>query len=196
MSIDDHNIKEDQLKAWFKAVESLDNETVRDYLLTLLFTGMRQLEAARLRWTDVDLTNNTITVGETKARRPRTLPVSDYLHGLLLSRRQKRTSDFVFPEPDGAGHIVDVRCQIAHVIDESGINFTIHDLRRTFLAAAARLDISYYTWVRLANHKVEKDVTAGYPIANVEDLRKPMQQITDYLKEQAQIETRSRKRGR
>jgi hypothetical protein len=31
------------------------------------------------------------------------------------------------------------------------------------------------------NHKMSGDVTAGYIIADVERLRKPMQQITDYL---------------
>ena len=31
------------------------------------------------------------------------------------------------------------------------------------------------------NHKINGDVTAGYIIADVEGLRKSMQQITDYL---------------
>lgn len=31
------------------------------------------------------------------------------------------------------------------------------------------------------NHKMNNDVTAGYIVADVERLRKPMQQITDYL---------------
>ena len=31
------------------------------------------------------------------------------------------------------------------------------------------------------NHKMSNDVTAGYIVADVERLRKPMQHITDYI---------------
>jgi integrase len=67
------------------------------------------------------------------------------------------------------------------VIKESGISFTIHDLRRTFLTVAESLDISAYAVKRLANHKMSNDITAGYIVADVERLRQPMQKITDYL---------------
>jgi hypothetical protein len=43
------------------------------------------------------------------------------------------------------------------------------------------LDISAYAVKRLVNHKMNNDVTAGYIMTNVERLRKPMQQISDYI---------------
>jgi integrase len=64
---------------------------------------------------------------------------------------------------------------------ESGISFTIHDLRRTFLTIAESLDIPAYAVKRLANHKMSNDVTAGYIVTDVERLRQPMQKITDYI---------------
>ena len=70
---------------------------------------------------------------------------------------------------------------MAKVIQESGIAFTIHDLRRTFLTVAESLDIPAYAVKRLANHKMSNDVTAGYIVADVERLRQPMQKITDYI---------------
>jgi integrase len=70
---------------------------------------------------------------------------------------------------------------MAKVIKESGISFTIHDLRRTFMTIAESLDISAYAVKRLANHKMNNDITAGYIIADVERLRDPMQKITDYI---------------
>jgi hypothetical protein len=54
-------------------------------------------------------------------------------------------------------------------------------LRRTFITIAEGLDISAYAVKRLANHKMKQDITSGYIITDVERLRKPMQQITDYL---------------
>ena len=40
-------IKDDGFKPWCQAVLKLNNETVRDYLLLLLFTGLRANEACR-----------------------------------------------------------------------------------------------------------------------------------------------------
>jgi integrase len=63
----------------------------------------------------------------------------------------------------------------------SGISFTVHDLRRTFITIAEGLDVSAYALKRLMNHKMSGDITASYIVTDVERLRKPMQQITDYL---------------
>jgi hypothetical protein len=68
------------------------------------------------------------------------------------------------------------------VVEEIGFSFTIHDLRRTFITIAESLDISAYAVKRLVNHKMNSDVTAGYIMNDVERLRKPMQQISDYLR--------------
>lgn len=57
----------------------------------------------------------------------------------------------------------------------------MHDLRRTFITIAEGLDISAYALKRLMNHKMNGDITAGYIVTDVERLRKPMQQITDYF---------------
>jgi len=76
---------------------------------------------------------------------------------------------------------VEPRKQMAKVTDWSVVKFTVHDLRRTFITAAESLDISAYAVKRLVNHKLNGDVTAGYIVADVECLRKPMQQISDYL---------------
>lgn len=70
---------------------------------------------------------------------------------------------------------------MAQVTKSSGVHFTIHDLRRTFITIAESLDIPAYALKRLMNHKMSNDVTAGYIIVDVERLRKPMQLITDYI---------------
>lgn len=67
------------------------------------------------------------------------------------------------------------------VIELTDIQFTVHDLRRTFITIAESVDIPAYALKRLLNHKMSNDVTAGYIVADVERLRKPMQLITDYI---------------
>jgi integrase len=68
-----------------------------------------------------------------------------------------------------------------HVIQNSGVAFTIHDLRRTFITTAESLDISAYALKRLLNHKMNNDITTGYIINDVERLRAPMDKITDFM---------------
>ena len=61
------------------------------------------------------------------------------------------------------------------------MTFTPHDLRRTFITVAESLNIGPYSIKRLVNHKMSGDVTAGYIVSDVERLRVPMQQITDFM---------------
>jgi len=77
--------------------------------------------------------------------------------------------------------IMEPRKAMLNVIELSSIEFTVHDLRRTFITTAESLDISAYALKRLLNHKMNNDVTSGYLIIDAERLRKPMQQITDYF---------------
>lgn len=81
-------IKNSDLPAWHKAVMGLDNEIMRDYLLFLLFTGLRRQEAATLTWKQIDFEEGCFTVVDTKNKTPHTLPLSDYLHKLLSDRRK------------------------------------------------------------------------------------------------------------
>lgn len=70
---------------------------------------------------------------------------------------------------------------MAKVIKTTDIQFTAHDLRRTFITIAESLDIPAYALKRLLNHKMNGDVTTGYIILDVERLRKPMQMIADFI---------------
>ena len=97
-------------------------------------------------------------------------------------------SDWVFTGTGRSGHLNEPKKAIARVRAASGVNFTLHDLRRTFITVAEGMDISSYTLKRLLNHKNQRDVTAGYIVLNVERLREPMQRIADYILRAAKME--------
>ena len=97
--------------------------------------------------------------------------------------------DYIFQASRSDGPLTDPRAWIDKVADQSGVPFTLHDLRRTFTTVAESLDIPMYTLKRLLNHKMDKaDVTAGYIVSDVERLRGPMRQISEYLLRQAKGE--------
>lgn len=174
-------IKAHELGFWYSGVQNLKNETLRDYLLLILFTGLRRQEAAKLEWKQVDLKAKTLKITDTKNKESHTLPLSDYLYDLLSNRKKNAVGNYVFASSSESGYIVEPRKQMAKVIKETEIQFTVHDLRRTFITIAESLDIPAYALKRLLNHKMTNDVTAGYIILDVERLRKPMQMITDHL---------------
>jgi integrase len=182
-------IKHYDLAPWYQAVMNLSNdsiapnrEVVKDFLLLVLFTGLRRNEAAKLTWNRVDLKDRTIVIKDTKNHTDHTLPLTDFLFDLLTTRKAEAKTKYVFPNETNTGYMTDPKKQIANVIKESGVNFSTHDLRRTFITIAESLDISAYALKRLLNHKMTNDVTAGYIISDVERLRVPMQKITDYIK--------------
>jgi integrase len=81
-------VKGDQLADFYRAIDALPNEVTKDYLLLLLFTGMRRGEAASLRWEDVDFGLRVIRLPakRTKSGRKLDLPMTDFVHGLLVAR--------------------------------------------------------------------------------------------------------------
>jgi integrase len=182
-------IKPYQLPAWFQGIQHLRGnahnseiaETVADYLLFLLFTGLRRQEAGQLRWTQIDMEHRTLTITDTKNHEQHTLPLTPFLINMLKERKLSATNDYVFPGKRGIGYLIEPKKQIQKVIEHSGVHFIIHDLRRTFITIAESLDIPPYSIKRLVNHKMRNDVTAGYIVTDIERLRTPMQTITNFL---------------
>lgn len=181
------HLKAHQLKAWFDAVLGIDNDTIRDYLLFVLLTGCRKAEAGKLQWSDIDLTDRSYLLRDPKNHRPMQLPLSDYLADMLTKRKANSTSLFVFPGDGASGYLVEPKRQIAKIIAQTEMTFTMHDLRRTFVTIAESLDISAYSVKALVNHKQGDDVTSGYIQLNVERLRQPMQTITDFMLKSAGV---------
>ena len=180
-------IKPHQLKDWYEATLQLNNITTRDYLHFLLFTGLRRSEAGRLEWSEVDFKDRTVTFLETKNHRIHTLPFSPFLEELLQRRFDERTSPFVFPSNAACGYPTEPRTAVERVADLSGVSFTLHDLRRTFITIAESLDIPGYALKSLLNHKNPNDVTAGYIVLSVDRLREPMNRIATFILVQIEV---------
>lgn len=181
-------IKSTKLEDWYKGLMRLlewhskhDTEMWQDYFLLVLFTGLRRQEAASMRWSNVDMDAKTFTLHDTKNRNSHTLPMSEFILELFERRQQARKNEFVFSANSDTGHVIDPRKAMLKIAELSKVSFTVHDLRRTFITTAESLDIPAYALKRLLNHKMNHDVTAGYIIMDVERLRKPMEQITNYL---------------
>ena len=183
-------IKPHQLADWYQAVQAIkapDKLTschvIADFLVFILFTGLRHSEAARLRWEHVDMQDRTLFLPDTKNGEPFTLPLSDVALEILHERQLLSVNEYVFPNRDGNGYLIEPRRQMRLITEATGIVFSVHDLRRTFITIAESMNTSTFTLKRMMNHKVSSDVTAGYIISGAERPRAPMQQVANFLKE-------------
>ncbi len=186
-------IRADQLHDWSYHVatthwlgsqkDNMHAYTNQDYLFLTILTGFRRSEAETVEWKNIDLKYGTIKITDTKNGEDLLLPLGDMLWHILRERK-KRAGDnqYVFPDRSGKSHIEDRRDVRKKITELSGIEFTFHDLRRTFGTIANSLAIGSYTIKRLINHTLEdddNDVTDGYIQVSFEELRKAMNMIEE-----------------
>jgi integrase len=178
-------VRAEDMPAFYKAVLALPNPIARDFILLILWTGMRRGEASSLAWGDVDLHARVIRVSaeKTKSGRPLDLPMSDLVFDLLKARADLGKDKFVFPSNGTSGHIEDPHYPLSMVKEICGIKASAHDLRRTYTTICASSDISPLALKALISHSLGSDITSGYIQFGVEDLRAPAQRVADRLKE-------------
>lgn len=173
------------LERWFSAVLSLNRNkrerTARDIFILGVLLGARKNEIMKLEWKDVDLRKNVVAFRQTKNHSDHVLPISPFLSRLLAKRRCDDKSDYVFPGKSGNTPIRDIDDMRERVIQLSSIDFTLHDLRRTFATTAVNVGLQTYTVKRLLNHRMAGDVTNGYIIYTPDDLRDPLLRIEKML---------------
>ena len=174
------------LPRWYAAVQS-ENESARDFLLVSILTGMRRSEVAGLEWEHIDLDGRTLTVTKTKNGDPLILPLSTPLFDILLARRDNSPeARFVFPGVGLTGHLVEMKSFVARVVRTSGVQFTLHDLRRTYATVAESLEVTHLSIKYLLNHRCT-DITGRYVILDVERLRRPAELIATKILEIATV---------
>lgn len=186
----ERRVRSEQLPAFHGAVRALESTTARDYVLLLLYTGLRREEAASLKWTDLDFAERVIRIpsARTKAGRRLDLPMSDLVHELLVARRAKGKEEYVFPADSERGYIAEPRYPLGEVAKATGIYVSAHDLRRTYIGIAEATDMSPYALKALVNHSAGNDVTAGYLGMGTERLREPAQRVADRIRTLCEIQ--------
>lgn len=182
-------VEEHQMAPFYKAVMALPSDVARDYILFVLFTGLRRREAAMLKWEHVDFEQRLIRIpaANTKAKRKLDLPMADFVRNLLVARRSIGTdaNGFVFPSHGKkTGYIAEPKFPLDAVARSCGVQVSVHDLRRTFITVAEEAEISPMALKALVNHSLSGgDVTEGYVQMRAERLRAPAQKVADRLKQ-------------
>ncbi|WP_417433388.1 tyrosine-type recombinase/integrase [Hoeflea sp.] len=120
------------------------------YIRFLILTGSRRGEGAGLRWS---MFNRGAAEGPaidfpptfTKQGRGHSVPLNGALVALLAKCPTDSRSDLVFPSARTGGQMSGWNNLLAALIKECGVQFTLHDLRRTFRTGLSRLGVDTET---------------------------------------------------
>jgi integrase len=169
-------------------VRALSQKRDAVLLETLYFTGCRIGEAQALRWSDMALDAKApyFRLVDTKTRNTVELPLPRQVVTLLRSwQKEGPPTPFVFPAVSRAGELVSAtypgKVITAHR-KASGIQWSPHDLRRTYISAAELAGVPSIVVRRLTNHAINSsDAHEGYAVAHVEDLAPWSQKVANRL---------------
>lgn len=213
----------DELPGVYKTMQGIA-PVRRDFYMTLFLTGLRDRDAASLRWEHIDLEAGIAhrpapKGGEDKAF---DLPLSSQLVAILRERqaanaRAGNDGGWCFPTTalkrkaycyicdDLLGQPEHRKGQVVHLIQGiqretvDGEKVTTlpspHRWRYTYINAANELKLQPYDIKLLVNHALPKnDVTAGYLTEASDHLHECQQRVTDFLLSKAIPPKRKRAR--
>jgi integrase len=133
----------------------------------LLLTGMRAGEALSLTWGQVDMLNQTLTVGraKTSSGTGRTIPINGDLSSILSAHRawfterfgEPKSEQHLFPwgkpvPSDPMRHATDITWGWDQLRKDTGVSCRLHDLRHTFATRLAENGVSESTMLALMGH--------------------------------------------
>lgn len=175
-------IPSEKLAEWYNAVLSLPNKKAKVYLLMLLYTGIRADEAITLKWADVDFADDAITFRDTKNKSDFTTYIPKALKPYLRELQGLTgKTPFAFASSSTDGCMDIPRKPIMQIIKNTGIEFSSHDLRRTFSTIAEVVLLPESIIKRLLNHTTDNNVTTGYIRTEADTLRQAVERIAGYI---------------
>ena len=169
-------LREHDLPAWRAALDKI-GEKQRDYLLLLLYTGLRRDEGHNLTPADIDFDQGVLSIADTKNGKPHSLPITPVMDD-ILRRRCAGLSD-----ADRLFKGVSKEHVYSMAIRQGAPRFMLHDLRKMLATTGERLKVGDAVLRRILNHTAPKSDTLHkhYVSLTVEDARPALMLIQDEL---------------
>lgn len=138
-------LSEDELKHFVQTVQASKNKVIANLIMFMLATGMRMSEAMSVRYSELDMENNTISIlaKNSKSRRLKTIPMSSVAAQAILGQEVNRgTSEFVWVNPKTGDRYKNINKAFDVLRKKAGLpTFKIHGLRRAFASNLANQSV-------------------------------------------------------
>lgn len=202
--------KEDSLASWWKAVDELrtkddgrskDSKVIADFLQLSLLFGSRKTELLTLTWNCVDFEDKTVLFEKTKNGKQHQIPLGAKSFEILKKAFGQRAelpeserSEYVFPasrtgyKSKTKTYIKEPKYAIERVVNGSGVEFSPHDLRRTFGSLLGEIGASFYQTKAALNHAAGGDVSQKHYIRiRLRALRDIFERVEKTILEEAKV---------
>jgi len=141
---------------------------IQDIVLYALNTGSRIGEIFSLRWQDVNLDRNLITVFSPKTQKTRPIPINPDARRILEFWALGRKNEFVFYNQKTGTPFVDLGAGLELACKEAGVSgVTWHTLRHTFASRLLERGVDIMTVKELLGHSTVT-VTMRYTHSNLD----------------------------
>jgi integrase len=147
-------LTDDELSRLLKTLFAWPNRMSASFVLFLLYTGLRRGELFKMKWCDVDLHRQIVTLRDPKGKKDTTLPLSDKAVDVLLDIPKEHDTQFVFYGKNGqqrtdfSGPWLRIR-----KVADLPPTFRLHGLRHHFASALVNAGIDLFTVSKLLTHK-------------------------------------------
>lgn len=201
-------LQPDELPAFFKALSTEPNETIRDYILLSLLTGARRGNVQAMRWSEINFQAATWKIPETKSGEAVTVALSSAAMGILETRKADSKSEWVFPGAGKSGHLMEPKTAWKRILKSAAtiqrknwlkanpdkteaefkkecpsagfIDLRLHDLRRTLGSWQAAQGTSLPIIGKSLGHK-SLQATQIYARLNLDPVRASVEKATDAM---------------
>jgi len=126
-------LKQGDLAAWYAAVQRYPSNSIRDWMLFMLFTGARRTEATEL--THAHVQGGQVLIGQ------RVVPLSRQCAEILERRAENRHLTIRVFEGRSDGKISDWNKSSLRLSRDAGVQFTPYQLRLTYRSIAVSIGI-------------------------------------------------------
>jgi integrase len=104
-------------------------------------TGMRRGELSGLRWSDIRSDRIALEARHTKGGAAHEIPLTGLMCA-TLAKQPRTSSSLVFPSSRANGRISGWTKLVKRLVKESGVELTMHDMRRTCRTLMSRLGVN------------------------------------------------------
>lgn len=124
----DRFILPSEMPCLIKALNEEENETARDYIWMLLFTGARRTNTLQMKWDQINWEHGIWRIPDSKNGEPINIPLIPKAIDLLEKRKAKSQSIWVFPsQEDSKNHLVNFKRAWKRALQKATIYFWMND---------------------------------------------------------------------
>ncbi|KJV55509.1 phage integrase family protein [Orientia chuto str. Dubai] len=177
-------ITKEEMVRFRQVLNEEKNELIKDFILILLYTGVRKTNVLEMEWKDISIAEEVWNIPKTKNGKPQNVALTKEVIEILKKRKLESKSKWVLQsDTSKSGHLEHPYRAWYKICQKASMeNLRIHDLRRTFATWMVDEGVSPYVMRVVLNHGSIHS-TSIYARANLGLVRQYMSKVTQMMNE-------------